>query len=199
MSIENGRANTRQSLPPYVLLELIGKGSFERVYKANAVKTGEIVAIKIINIDQGDRLALGMTDTFNDIPTEVSTPKLLSANGTENIITILDALLVDYSRWMITEYCAGGSVATLRRPTGGLPEKRIIPILHDVAEAIYWVHKQGIFHRDSYYSTTAQLVLFNISNGSRYCYLTESSLLIYCNGESPCLQPGVGSRSPRIP
>ena len=52
--------------------------------------------------------------------------------------------------WMITEYCAGGSVATLMKPTspGGLQEKWIIPILREVAEAMYWVHGQGIIHRD---------------------------------------------------
>lgn len=49
---------------------------------------------------------------------------------------------------MVTEYCAGGSVASLMRPTSGLPEKWVIPILREVAEAIFWVHQQGIIHRD---------------------------------------------------
>lgn len=36
------------------------------------------------------------------------------------------------------------------KPTapGGLQEKWIIPILREVAEAIFWVHKAGIIHRD---------------------------------------------------
>jgi serine/threonine protein kinase len=34
------------------------------------------------------------------------------------------------------------------RPTGGLTERWIIPILREVAEAVYWVHKQGVIHRD---------------------------------------------------
>ncbi|PVH72977.1 kinase-like protein [Cadophora sp. DSE1049] len=52
--------------------------------------------------------------------------------------------------WMITEYCGGGSVATLMKPTapGGLQEKWIIPIVREVAEAIKWVHDAGIIHRD---------------------------------------------------
>ncbi|KAL7941573.1 serine/threonine protein kinase, STE family, PAK/STE20-related [Trichoderma barbatum] len=49
---------------------------------------------------------------------------------------------------MVTEYCAGGSVASLMRPTSGLAERWIIPILREVAEALFWVHKQGIIHRD---------------------------------------------------
>jgi len=38
--------------------------------------------------------------------------------------------------------------STLMKPRGRLPEQWIIPILREVAEAIFWVHKQGIIHRD---------------------------------------------------
>lgn len=36
------------------------------------------------------------------------------------------------------------------KPTapGGLQEKWIVPIVREVAEAIKWVHKAGIIHRD---------------------------------------------------
>ncbi|KAI0976180.1 kinase-like domain-containing protein [Xylaria arbuscula] len=108
--------------PPYTPRELIGKGSFGRVYKASSDETGQLVAVKIIDIEESDRLDPGANDAFNDILKE--------------------------SIWMVTEYCAGGSVTTLMRPTGGLPEQWIIPILREVAEALSWVHCQGIIHRD---------------------------------------------------
>ncbi|KAK3986836.1 kinase-like domain-containing protein [Cladorrhinum sp. PSN332] len=134
--------------PPFTLLELIGKGSFGRVYKAASQTTGSLVAVKIINIEQGDRAAPGASDTFAEILKEVNTVKLLSGSGAKNINVIVDALLIGQSMWMVTEYCGGGSVATLMRPTGYLLEMWIIPILREVAEAIFWVHKQGIIHRD---------------------------------------------------
>lgn len=140
---ENGREP-----PPYALSELIGKGSFGRVYKAKASTTGQLVAVKIISIDEGDSLAPGAADTFNDILKEVNTLKKLSDSGAKNINTVIETLLVGPSMWIITEHCAGGSVSTLMRPSGGLPEKWIIPILREVAEALYWVHKEGIIHRD---------------------------------------------------
>ncbi|GAP83103.2 putative serine threonine-protein kinase nak1 [Rosellinia necatrix] len=90
----------------------------------------------------------GGADTFSDTLQEINALKLLSTTGAKNVNTIIDAHLVGQSMWMITEYCAGGSVASLMRPTGCLPERWIIPILREVAEAIYWVHKQGIIHRD---------------------------------------------------
>lgn len=140
---ENGRVP-----PPYALSELIGKGSFGRVYKARASNTGQLVAVKIISIDEGDSIAPGASDTFTDILKEVNTLKKLGQSGAKNINTVIETLLVGPSMWIVTEYCGGGSVSTLMRPSGGLPEKWIIPILREVAEALYWVHKEGIIHRD---------------------------------------------------
>ncbi|KAI0100854.1 kinase-like domain-containing protein [Nemania sp. FL0031] len=134
--------------PPYTPRELIGKGSFGRVYKASSDETGQLVAVKIIDIEESDRVDPGANDAFNDILKEVNTLKLLNRNGAKNINTILDTFLIGQSIWMVTEYCAGGSVTTLMRPTKGLPEQWIIPILREVAEALSWVHRQGIIHRD---------------------------------------------------
>jgi len=136
--------------PPYLLSELIGKGSFGRVYRAadTRAKPSRAVAVKIISIEEGDTFSPGAADTFNDILKEVNTLKLLGSSGAKNINIVVDSLLVGQSVWIVTEYCAGGSVSSLMRPTGGLPEKWIIPILREVAEAVYWVHRQGIIHRD---------------------------------------------------
>lgn len=139
-----------KDVPQYQLSELIGKGSFGRVYKATSLTTKQLVAVKIIDIDQSDTQAPKLADTYSDLLKEINALKLLSDTGARNINHVIEALPVGQSMWMITEYCAGGSVATLMRPTapGGLQEKWIIPILREVAEAIYWVHEQGIIHRD---------------------------------------------------
>ncbi|ESA43904.1 polarity-defective 6, variant 2 [Neurospora crassa OR74A] len=136
--------------PPYQLEELIGKGSFGRVYKATDNKSNAVVAVKIIDIEESDRENPRLADTYSEFMKETSALKLLSNSGAKNINLILDVLPVGQSMWLITEYCAGGSVATLMKPTapGGLQEKWIIPILREVAEAIFWVHKEGIIHRD---------------------------------------------------
>ncbi len=139
-----------KEVPPYMLQELIGKGSFGRVYKADDLNTKALVAVKIIDIDESDTLNPKLADTYSEFMKEINALKLLSDSGAKNINHILDVLPVGQSMWMVTEYCAGGSVATLMKPTapGGLQEKWIIPILRDVAEAISWVHKEGIIHRD---------------------------------------------------
>ncbi|CAN8099390.1 unnamed protein product [Discula destructiva] len=145
---ECGKAG--QEVPPYLLAELTGKGSFGRVYKASDLKTNRVVAVKIIDIEESDTLNPKLADTYSEFLKEINALKLLREGGAKNINHVLDALPVGQSMWMVSEYCAGGSVATLMKPTapGGLQEKWIIPILREVAEAIFWVHKAGIIHRD---------------------------------------------------
>ncbi|KEY65976.1 hypothetical protein S7711_06634 [Stachybotrys chartarum IBT 7711] len=139
-----------KEVPPFQFSELIGKGSFGRVYKAKSLKTNQLVAVKIIDIEESDTLEPKIADTYSDLLKEINALQLLSDSGAKNINHVIEALPVGQSMWVITEYCAGGSVATLMRPTapGGLQEKWIIPILREVAEAMYWVHGQGIIHRD---------------------------------------------------
>lgn len=142
--------STGKEAPPYQLFELIGKGSFGRVYKATSHVTNQLVAVKIINIEEGDTVNPKLADTYSDLLKEINALKLLRDSGAKNINHVIEALPVGQSMWVITEYCAGGSVATLMKPTapGGLQERWIIPILREAAEAMKWVHGQGIIHRD---------------------------------------------------
>ncbi|KAK8070593.1 STE/STE20/YSK protein kinase [Apiospora hydei] len=147
-----------KSAPPYLLSELIGKGSYGRVYKATDRQTGGVVAIKMVDIEEGDGVKPGAADTYGDIQKEISTLKLLRDVGAANVNLVVDAFMVEQSMWIITDYCAGGSVATLMKPFNAaasmgssgprLDEKWIIPILREVAEAIRWIHNHGVIHRD---------------------------------------------------
>ncbi|TGO41856.1 hypothetical protein BHYA_0015g00190 [Botrytis hyacinthi] len=136
--------------PKYALIELIGKGSFGRVYKGKDMVSAAIVAVKIIDIEESDTINPKNANSYAEFLKEITALKTLSENKARNINHVIEALPVGQAMWMITEYCGGGSVATLMKPTapGGLQEKWIIPILREVAEAIKWVHEAGIIHRD---------------------------------------------------
>ncbi|PTB75783.1 hypothetical protein M440DRAFT_1392292 [Trichoderma longibrachiatum ATCC 18648] len=75
-------AEAGREVPPYKLLELIGKGSFGRVYKAVGTKTSQLVAVKVISIEEGDGIQPGAADTLGDILKEVNTLKLTAAAAT---------------------------------------------------------------------------------------------------------------------
>ncbi|KAI4598448.1 hypothetical protein KJ359_002858 [Pestalotiopsis sp. 9143b] len=150
LAVQEECAKSGKPAPDYELRELIGKGSFGRVYKATGAKDGKVVAVKIIDVDESDTMNPKLADTYSEFMKEVTALQVLREGGAKNINHVLEALPVGRSMWMVTEYCAGGSVATLMKPTapGGLQEKWIVPILREVAIAIFWVHRQGIIHRD---------------------------------------------------
>ncbi|KAL5621493.1 hypothetical protein BROUX41_006393 [Berkeleyomyces rouxiae] len=158
--------------PPYILEELIGKGSYGRVYRARIyggvsrsgmgsltknstgaeTQSNQVVAVKIIDIEASDRAnpVSQMSDSYQDFLKEVQALRRLESQGARNINHIIEFLGVGRTVWMVTQYCGGGSVATLMKPVKprGLEEKWIVIVLREVAEALSWVHRAGIIHRD---------------------------------------------------
>jgi hypothetical protein len=63
--------------------------------------TADIVAVKIIDIDESDTVSPRNADSYSEFLKEISTLKILSENNARNINHVIDALP------------GGGSVATL--------------------------------------------------------------------------------------
>lgn len=99
--------------PPYGLEELIGKGSFGRVYKGKDMRSAAVVAIKIIDIDASDTQDPRNADSYSDVLKEIAALSTLSETKAKNINFVIEALVIGQSMWLVTEYCSGGSVATL--------------------------------------------------------------------------------------
>jgi serine/threonine protein kinase len=74
-----------------------------------------IVAVKIIDIDESDTINPKNADSYSEFLKEISALKTLSESKARNINHVIEALPVGQAMWMITEYCGGGSVATLVR------------------------------------------------------------------------------------
>ncbi|PNS20410.1 hypothetical protein CAC42_5860 [Sphaceloma murrayae] len=144
------RAGT--SAPPYEFLELIGKGSFGRVYKCRHRATREIVAVKIIDVDELDyRLDNKQKDeAIEDFIKEVNTLKQVKDSNAKNINHIQEAFDLHSQLWIVSDYCSGGSVHTLMKSSDepGLEEDFIIPIARELAVALKHVHEAGVIHRD---------------------------------------------------
>ncbi|CAG8949600.1 hypothetical protein HYFRA_00007833 [Hymenoscyphus fraxineus] len=143
-------ANTGRPQPRYELLELIGKGSFGRVYLGEHKQTKALVAIKVLNIEEADIVNPRGSDAFGDIRKEIMALQTLRDHKAKNINVIMEAENWGSTVWLVTEYCSGGSIQTLMKPTSpnGLAEQWVIPIVREVAEAIMWVHRVGLVHRD---------------------------------------------------
>jgi protein-serine/threonine kinase len=141
--------------PDYEFYELIGKGTYGRVYKCRDRKSQNICAVKIIEVDQTDYAAGKETrdDTIKEFVRETSILQSLKEHRVKNVNMIYDAFSVDSWLWIVTEYCPGGSLSTLMKANNrpsypGLEEEFIIPVAREVGLALKSVHEAGIIHRD---------------------------------------------------
>jgi len=138
--------------PPYTLLELIGKGSYGRVFKSQQHGRRQLVAVKIMDVDTADyHMDIRNKDeAIKDFTKEISILQALKAGNAKNINLIYDAFSFHSQLWIVSEYCPGGSVHTLMKacPRLGLEEKYIIPIARELAVAMKSVHDAKIIHRD---------------------------------------------------
>lgn len=159
---------TGQQPPGYAFDELIGKGSFGRVYKGRQGATGKVVAIKVLDIDEADFQAFGdmRDEQIRDFNKEIAILRRAQESGAVNLNQMIEALPVHSQLWLVCEYCPGGSVKTLMRATKDrLEEKYLIVVARELAKALKGLHQAGIMHRD----VKAANVLIHESGGLELC------------------------------
>lgn len=142
---------SNQQMPDYSFEELIGKGSYGRVYKGRHTTSKKIVAIKVIDIDEADfHSAFEQKDEqIKDFNREIRILKQAQDSGAPNMNLMIEALPVHSQLWLVCEYCPGGSVKTLMRATNDrLSEQYIIVVARELAKALAGLHDAGIMHRD---------------------------------------------------
>lgn len=107
------------------------------------IPTGEVVALKIINLDTPD-------DDVGDIQREVALLSQLSGPGTNNITKYYGCYLDGPRVWIVMDYASGGSVRTLMRATKGniIEERYSVIIMRELLGALAYLHKSGVIHRD---------------------------------------------------
>ena len=76
------------------------------------MSTAEVVAIKTIDIDASDH-ANSHANAYEEWLKEVETLRSLKQINARNINHVIHAEPVGTVMWLITEHCAGGSVATI--------------------------------------------------------------------------------------
>ncbi|KAK2847631.1 hypothetical protein FQN49_005699 [Arthroderma sp. PD_2] len=141
----------KSEIPPYTFEELIGKGSYGRVYKGHHLPSKSVVAIKVMDIDNLDYETTRdfKDESIKDFIHETKVMSQVKDAGAKNINMFIEAVSIHSQLWLVSEYCPGGSIKTLMRATGDkLEERFIIPIAREVAEGLKAIHDAGIIHRD---------------------------------------------------
>ncbi|KAL6305032.1 hypothetical protein BKA93DRAFT_825363 [Sparassis latifolia] len=151
----------------YRRLETIGKGAYGSVHKGIHIPTGNVVALKIINLDTED-------DDVGDIQREVAL--LTQLRDAPNITQYYGCYLDGPRVWIVMEYAQGGSVRTLMKASkdGTLEEKYVAVITREVLMGLTYLHKSSIIHRD----LKAANILITAAGKVMICDFGVSALLV---------------------
>lgn len=121
----------------YSVLEELGSGSFGTVYKAIDRITGEVVAIKHIDLESSE-------DDILEIQQEIS---VLSTCASPFVTQYKASFLRGHKLWIVMEYLGGGSCLDLLKP-GSFNEGHIAIICRELLLGLEYLHQEGKIHRD---------------------------------------------------
>uniref|UniRef100_A0A5F8GTI9 Serine/threonine-protein kinase 36 n=1 Tax=Monodelphis domestica TaxID=13616 RepID=A0A5F8GTI9_MONDO len=122
----------------YHVLEMIGEGSFGRVYKGRKKYSAQVVALKFIP-------KLGRSDKeLRNLHREI---EIMRGLRHPNIIQMLDSFETDKEVVVVTDY-AEGELFQILEDDGKLPEDQVQAIAAQLVSALYYLHSHRILHRD---------------------------------------------------
>lgn len=154
-------SDSEVSLEGYRIGEHIAVGGFGNVWRAEHIRSGRMVAIKVLH------------------PHLISSEELVLRFGREalaiarmrhpNIVELCDhGRLGDGRPYLVTEYLSGADLSTHIALRGALAPDEVLRILEQLGRALAAAHTQGIVHRDV---KASNVLLSNRDGGLRVVLL----------------------------
>ncbi|KAI3625311.1 hypothetical protein CBS9595_000672 [Malassezia furfur] len=127
--------------------DLIGKGTYGRVYLALNATTGEMIAVKQVELPRtsADRDSSRQRGVVAALRSEIETLKDLDH---PNVVTCLGFEQTLDTLSIFLEYVPGGSIGSCLRKHGKFDEDTVSSFLNQTLQGLAYLHKQGILHRD---------------------------------------------------
>jgi mitogen-activated protein kinase kinase kinase len=124
---------------------LIGKGTYGSVYLGLNATTGEMLAVKQVEVSQSisDRDE-DRSKTMMDVNSEIETLKDLDH---PHIVQYLGYERTDKTISIFLEYVPGGSVGRCLKKHGRFEEKVIRSLIRQTLDGLAYLHAQGRLHR----------------------------------------------------
>eukprot|EP01018_Ginkgo_biloba_P016953 Gb_16900 [translate_table: standard] len=126
-------------LGKYELGRLLGQGTFAKVYYARNLKTGESVAIKVI-----DKTKIEKGGMMDQIKREISIMKLVRH---PNIAKLYEVMASKSRVYFVLEYVRGGELFH-KVAKGKLREETARRYFQQMISAVDFCHSRGVYHRD---------------------------------------------------
>ncbi|KAL1923627.1 uncharacterized protein VTP21DRAFT_8607 [Calcarisporiella thermophila] len=125
---------------------LIGRGSFGDVYLGLNAISGELMAVKQVEIPQVNSATKERKKAMLDaLQLEIS---LLKDLHHENIVQYLGSNCDDTHFYIFLEYVPGGSVAGLLADYGAFEEPLVRTFVKQILHGLRYLHERDIIHRD---------------------------------------------------
>ncbi|KAJ2856918.1 Protein kinase [Coemansia erecta] len=121
----------------YSKVKKIGQGASGNVYMARSIRSGELVAIKQMDLSKQPRKELLVNEIL-----------VMKESRHANIVNFIEAFLLNSSDlWVVMEYMEGGALTDVI-DNNKMNEMQIATVCREVCRGLNHLHKQDIIHRD---------------------------------------------------
>lgn len=122
------------------IVGLLGQGGMGEVYRAEDLRLGETVALKLLPAELArDATALGRLHREVRLARQVAHP---------NVCRVFDVGEAEGLAFISMEYIDGEDLASLLRRIGRLPEAKAIEVARQLCAGLAAAHEKGVLHRD---------------------------------------------------
>ena len=129
----------------YKLGNLIGQGSYGKVYEALDEDKGQLIAVKIIDKKRLNSLNNNSQSSISKVENEI---EILSKLNHKNIVKYYGSNQSNNHLKIFFEYCEGGSIAKMLINYKSFSEDIIRKYTKEMLKGLEYLHAHNIIHRD---------------------------------------------------
>jgi serine/threonine-protein kinase len=146
-SVNDGGADAMARFAPgrifasrYRIVSLLGRGGMGEVYRADDLRLGQPVAVKL----------LGLEDSGEARPAHqfVAEVRLARDIAHPNVCRVYDIGTADGWHYLSMEFVDGETLASLLRRIGRLPREKALDVAWQLCAGLAAAHEKGVLHRD---------------------------------------------------
>ena len=124
----------------YRIVSLLGRGAMGEVYRADDLKLGQRVALKLLARPGHSR---------SEPPHRfIAEARLAREIAHPNVCRVYDIGEADGWHYLSMEYVDGETLASLLRRIGGLPTEKALDVARQLCAGLAAAHERGVLHRD---------------------------------------------------